>query len=116
MNDFFKRLINVRQWQKKTKIVTAIVAIAIAVIIVLSCMVPSKAQMVAKASPEMKKYIQEDKNLQIKKVTITYNKLICINYLSFSTSGADGIEEKYVGFANNIYNADEGAWKLQAKW
>ena len=60
MNDFFKRLINVKQWQKKTKIVTAIAVVAIAVIIVLSCMVPSKSQMVAKASPEMKKYIQED--------------------------------------------------------
>ena len=112
MKNFFKQLINVKQWQKKTKIVTAIAAVAIAVIIVLSCIVPSKAQMMAKASPEMKKYIQEDKNLQIKKVTVTYNKLICINYLSFSTSGADGVEEKYVGFANSIHKADEGAWEV----
>ena len=110
MKDFFKRLINVKQWQKKTKIVTAVVVVAIAVIIALSCMLPSKAEMQAQASPEMHKYIKQDKNLQIKKVTVTYNKLLCFNYMCLSTSGADGISEKFVGFAGNIHKADDGAW------
>lgn len=110
MKDWFKKLINIKEWQKKTKIVTVIVILAIIAACILAALKPSQAQMEKQASPTMQRYIEKDKTLSRKRVTITYNDMFVINYISFSTSGADGIEEKYVGFATKIHKADSGVW------
>ena len=45
-------------------------------------------------------------------MTVTYNSLIVINYLSLSTSGAQEMSEHYVGFVRQVYPADEGPMKV----
>lgn len=111
MKDWFKKLINIKEWQRKTKIVTVIVILAIIAACILAALKPSQAQMEKQASPTMQRYIEKDKTLSRKRVTITYNDMFVINYISFSTSGADGIEEKYVGFATKIHKANSGVWE-----
>ena len=112
MKNWFKKVIDIKNWQSKTKVVTVVVVLAIIAAIVLSAMVPSRTQMESKASPYMQRYIEKDKTLERKRVTTTYNSLFVINYISFSTSGANGKTERYVGFAGNTIKADKGAWKV----
>ena len=48
-----KRIVNVKGWKKKTKIVTIVVIIAIIVASILSAVKPSRLEMISQASPEM---------------------------------------------------------------
>lgn len=64
------------------------------------------------ASDEVKKIIEEEKNSSRKHLTITYNNLEVISYISFTTSGANSMKESYIAFAGNIFNADEGVAKF----
>ncbi len=64
------------------------------------------------ASDQIKQVIEEEKTSSRKYLTITYNNLGVISYLSFSTSGAQSIKEAYVGFAGQVYSADEGFGKF----
>ena len=95
MKDWLKRVKDVKHWQRKTKITTIIVITALIVCTVLAFMKPSEAEMMDQASPQMKRWIEKDQTLERKRVTTTYNNMIVINYISFSTSGADGVTEKY---------------------
>lgn len=104
-----KQIINVKQWQRKTKINAVIVLAVILIAIVLATIKPSEAQMIGKASDEMQNLIEKDKNSSRKHVTITYNSLFVINYCSFSSSGANEMSEKFLGFAGKVYKADDGA-------
>ena len=68
--------------------------------------------MLNNASPAVNQIIEEEKTSSRKSLTITYNDLGVISYISFTTSGVSAIKETYVGFAGSIYGADEGAWKF----
>ena len=103
---------SVNKWQTKTKIISALVLVAIVAAIVLSSMTPSRVEMESQASPQMKRYIDADKTRERKRVTTTYNSMGVINYVSFSTSGANGKTERYVGFAGETFKANKGAWKV----
>ena len=110
-----KRIVNVKGWKKKTKIVTIVVIIAIIVASILSAVKPSRLEMISQASPEMQKMIEKDETLTRKRVSSAYNDLIIINYSAFSTSGATELSEKFVGFAGNIYKADKGTAGIVGK-
>lgn len=112
MKSFLKGLIDIKNWKKRTKITWVVVLIIIAVCIVLSFLKPSEADMKAMASPEMQEMIKADESSSRKRVTVTYNSLIIVNYCSFSTSGAKEITEKYVGFVGKAFQADEGFGKF----
>ena len=112
MKSFFKNLFDVKNWKKKTKITWIVVLCVLAVCCVLSAIKPSEADMKLQASEQMQKLIQADENSTRKHVTVTYNSLIIVNYCSFSTSGASEINEKYVGFAGQVFHADEGVGKF----
>ena len=111
MKNWFKKVIDIKNWQTKTKIVTCLVVVALIACTILAFMTPTRTQMEQQASPYMQRYIEKDKTLERKRVTTTYNNLIVINYVSFSTSGANGKTERYVGIVNTIHKANKGAWK-----
>lgn len=68
--------------------------------------------MLGHASDVVKQVIEEEKTSSRKSLTITYNNLGVISYISFSTSGAASLKEAYVGFAGQVYSADEGFGKF----
>lgn len=97
---------------KKT-ITTIVVAIILVVVCtVLSFMKPSESEMVSQASDTMQSLVEKDENSSRKRVTITYNSMIVINYCSFSSSGAKQLNERFVGFCGKVYKADEGIAKV----
>lgn len=108
----FKRLVDIKNWKRSTKTVAIVVMAALALIVVLSVINVSEQDMLANASPAIKQLIEEEKDSSRKSLTITYNDLGIINYVSFTTSGASAIKETFVGFAGSIHGADEGAWKF----
>ncbi len=108
----FKRLVDIKSWKRSTKTVAIVIMAALALIVVLSVINVSEQDMLDNASPAIKQLIEEEKDSSRKSLTITYNNLGIINYVSFTTSGASAIKESFVGFAGSIYGADEGAWKF----
>lgn len=79
---------------------------------VLAANMPTKQEMLSQASEEMQSLMEKDADSSRKRVTITYNRLLVINYCSFSSSGSNEMSEKYVGFAGKIYSADSGKMKV----
>lgn len=112
MKNAFKKFIDIKNWKKKTKIYAVIVVLLIIAAIVLSAIKPSEDEMLSNASEKMQKLVERDETSVRKRVTITYNSLGIINYCSFSTSGAEELSEKFIGFAGNVYSADDGATKV----
>ncbi len=92
------------------QIITAVVIIVICII--LGVLKPGREELLSRTSPEMQKMIDADANSTRKRVTVTYNSLFIINYASLSTSGANVMSERYVGFLGSVYPADEGAMKI----
>ena len=107
-----KKLVDIKNWQRSTKTAVILVAAALALVFVLSAVNVSEQDMLDNASPVIKQIIEEEKTSSRKSLTITYNDLGVISYISFTTSGASAIKESYVGFAGSIYGADGGAWKF----
>ena len=112
MKSFLKSIFDIKNWKKKTKITWIVILAAVIVCGVLAVLKPSEADMKAQASEQMQEIIKADETGTRKHVTITYNSLIIINYCSFSTSGANEVNEKYVGFAGQVFPADEGVGKF----
>ena len=108
----FKKLVDFKNWQKNTKTVAIIILAALVLVFVLSALNVSEQDMLNNASPAVKQIAEEEKTNSRKSLTITYNDLGVISYISFTTSGASAIKESYVGFAGSIYGADEGGWKF----
>lgn len=108
----FKKLVDFKNWQKNTKTVAIIILAALVLVFVLSALNVSEQDMLNNASPAVKQIAEEEKTSSRKSLTITYNDLGVISYISFTTSGASAIKESYVGFAGSIYGADEGGWKF----
>ncbi len=87
-------------------------AVILVICIVLAILKPAKDELMSHTSPEMQKMIEADESSSRKRVTVTYNDLFIINYASLSTSGANVMSEKYVGFVGKVYPADEGVMKV----
>ncbi len=103
MNDF-----SLKKYPKQ--IITA--AVILLIVVVLAILKPGEQELLSRTSPEMQKLIEADQHSSRKRVTVTYNSLLVINYASLSTSGAKEMSEKYVGFLGNVYPADEGPAKI----
>lgn len=106
------KLFRVNRWQRKTKIVVSVVLLVILVVGMLSTVMPTKETMLANTSPEMQQRLEEDAQNTRKRLTISYNPLFCVSYLSVSSSGKNAISESYVGFAGHVIPADEGAMQV----
>lgn len=107
-----KRIVNMKNWKKRTKITAGVTVLVLILACILAAMKPSEVQMISQASADMQELIEKDQNSSRKRVTITYNSLFVINYCSFSSSGANELSEKFVGFAGQVYEADEGAARV----
>ena len=112
MKDFLKKLIKIRAWKRSTKTAAIIVLAAAFLLIILSVINVSQSEMMDNASAQVKQMINDEKDSSRKRLTITYNDLKVVSYLSFSTSGAKAFQEAYVGFAGNIFQANEGIGKF----
>ncbi len=106
--NIIKRIVDVKQWRRSSKAAAIVIMAALALIGVLSTLKLSREEMMDRASGQVKQIIEDEKNSPRKYLTITYNDLGIINYLSFTTSGAKAIKESYVGFAGRIYPANDG--------
>ncbi len=102
------KIADLKKYSKQI-IVVAVIAV---VCIILAALKPGKDTLLSMTSPEMQKMIDADKSSSRKRVTITYNSMLIINYVSLSTSGANVMSERYVGFLGKVYPADEGAMKV----
>ena len=109
---YLKKCIDIRNWKRQTKTGAAICVAVVVVMIVLAAVKPSEQEMLSHTSPAMQKMIEKDAESSRKRVTVTYNSLWVINYLSLSSSGANVMSEKYVGFAGHVYSADSGAMEV----
>lgn len=107
-----KKLVDIKNWQRSTKVIAIVIMAILALVIVLSAINVSEQDMLNRASDTVKQIIEEEKTSSRKSLTITYNDLGVINYISFTTSGASAIKESYIGFAGEIYGADAGAGKF----
>lgn len=104
-----KRMANIKDWNRKTKTI-AIVILAILVLAgILAGVKPDREALLDEVSPEMHKLIEKDAKRSRKRVTVTYNSLVVISYCSCSSSGANEMSERLVGFAGKVYHADDGA-------
>jgi His/Glu/Gln/Arg/opine family amino acid ABC transporter permease subunit len=107
-----KRIINVKRWERSTKTAAIFIMAAAALIGILSAINVSQEEMMDRASAQIKQLIEDEKDSARKSLVITYNDLGAVSYLSFSTSGAQAIKESYVGFAGQIYSANDGFAKF----
>ncbi len=108
----FKKLVQIKNWKQSSKTVAIIIMATVALVSVLSAINVSEQDMMDFASSDVKQMIEEEKDSSRKYLTITYNDLGVVSYISFTTSGAKAIKESYVAFAGSIYSADEGAGKF----
>ena len=108
----FKKLVDIKNWQRSTKTIAIVIMAILAFVIVLSAINVSEQDMLNHASGAVKQLIEEEKTSSRKSLTITYNNLGVVSYISFTTSGACAIQESYVGFAGSIYGADAGTGKF----
>ncbi|MGI5970593.1 MAG: amino acid ABC transporter permease [Oscillospiraceae bacterium] len=110
--NIIKKIVGVKQWKRSSKAAAILIVAAVALIAIFSAINLSKEEMMGYASDQVKQIIEEEKDSARKYLTITYNDLGVISYLSFSTSGAKAIKESYVAFAGRVYEADSGVWKF----
>ena len=106
--DIIKRAADVKNWRRKTKIIAAVILVLLILAAILAVLKPSKQTVLNELSPEMQQMIKEDELQSRKRITVTYNSLLIINYCSSSSSGANAVSERLVGFAGKVYHADEG--------
>ena len=86
MKKILKKMVDVKNWKRKTKISAVIVLLCIIAAIVLGVTKPSEEEMISQASETMQELIKKDETSTRKRVTVTYNSLFVINYCSFSSS------------------------------
>lgn len=107
-----KEIINIKKWKRASKTAAIFIVAAVTLFGILSAINVSREEMMNHSSDQIKQVIKEEQESSRKYLTITYNDLGVVNYLSFTTSGAKSIKESYVGFAGQIYQADTGAGKF----
>ena len=108
----WKKIINIKEWKKQTKINFVLILIAVIIVLILAAVKPGREEMLSHTSESMQELLAHDRESSRKRVTVTYNNLGIIEYLSISSSGANAASEKYVGFAGKVYSADQGAMNI----
>lgn len=96
-----------RDWKNKSKILIITLVVLFIVSTVLCALKPSEEEMIEMASEQVRREMKEDENRSIKRVSVTYQSLYFVNYISFQSTTGD-FSEKHVGFVGEIYSADEG--------
>ena len=96
----------------KVRVAAFVVIFILVACTVMAVLKPGRTALMNSISPEMQQKIDEDAASTRKRMTLTYNNLIVINYLSVASSGANAASEKYVGFCGKVYKADEGSAKV----
>lgn len=104
-----KQVFDVNQWKRKTKTLAALLLLLFIAAGILAALKPNKQALLGELSPQMQQLIEKDAGRSRKRVTVTYNSLFVISYCSCSSSGANEMSERLVGFAGSIYHADQGA-------
>lgn len=104
----FTNYFNPKNWQKKTKITTAIVAFILIIAIVLSLFVPTSQDFIANTSETMQEEIHKDETRINKQVLQSYNNLFIISYGSYATEGYYAEKEEFIGFAGQVFDAEDG--------
>lgn len=107
----FKRFVtyfNPVNWQKKTKIITSVVLLFIVTAIVLSFFVPTADDFLSHTSQSMQEEVQKDADRKNKQVLQSYNNLFVISYGSYVTEGYYAEKDIFIGFAGQVYDANEG--------
>lgn len=99
---------NPKNWQKKTKILTPIIAVLIIIAVVLSFFVPTSEDFVSHTSETMQAEIKKDEQRINKQVLQSYNDLFIISYGSYATEGYYAEKDEFIGFAGQVYDASEG--------
>lgn len=112
MKNQLRRLLNVKNWTLRTKITVIAVILVLVFGGILSTMTPAQSEMRPLLSAKMQEMIEKDATSERKRVVQTYNNLWVISYGSFSTSGANAMNERFVGFAGQIYEANDGAMRF----
>jgi His/Glu/Gln/Arg/opine family amino acid ABC transporter permease subunit len=107
-----KTYFSVKRWKNSSKAVAIIILATAALLGILAAVNVSQDTMMAQASDKVKQIIKDEMSSSRKYLVITYNDLGVINYLSFSTSGAESIKESYIGFAGRVCSANDGAGKF----
>ena len=107
-----KRIANIKEWKRASKTAAIVIMAAVALFVALSVVNVSRDGMMAGISEQMRQTIDAEKDSSRKTVTVTYNSFGFVNYLSLSTSGAKAIKEAYVGFAGQVFSADDGFGKF----
>ncbi len=103
-----KKLVDIKNWKRTSKTVAIVIVATVALVSILTALNVSEQDMMNQASDAVKQLIEQEQNSSRKTLTVTYNNLGVVSYISFTTSGAKAIKESYIGFAGKIYNADQG--------
>lgn len=75
-------------WERKSKILVTTLCILFVIATVLCALKPTEAEMIEMASEQVRSELKADENRSIKRVSVTYQSLYFINYVSFqSTTG-----------------------------
>ncbi len=102
------KIFDFRNWEKDTqKVVAAVLAIFL-VMSVFAIFKPSRQTVESHLSDNMRELVKADAERKYKTVTVTYNDLYFINYCSYVAEGAKGVSEKFLGFAGQVYDANDG--------
>lgn len=112
MKNFLEKVITPGEWKQSSRTTAVIILAVVLVFIVLSLINVSQSEMMDAASPDVRQFIEDEKGQSRKRLTITYNDLHIISFISFSTSGARSIQESWIGFAGKVFHADAGVSKF----
>lgn len=107
--EVLKQIADIKHWKRKTKITAGVILCLLVAAGVLAAVKPDRQALLGEVSPEMQRLIEKDEGRSRKRVTLTYNSLLVVSYCSCSSSGAEEMSERLVGFAGRIYHADHGA-------
>ncbi len=112
MKKILSKIVAVSEWKQSSRMVAIVMVATVVLFTLLSIINVSESDLMDAASGEVRQLIEAEKDQSRKRLTITYNDLHVISFISFSTSGAQSIEESWVGFAGTVFHADEGAGKF----
>ena len=106
----------IKQWKTKTKVVLAAFLVLVLAFGVLSLLAPSQETMAEQAQETLSENTKEnliaDQDRDRKKVSKTFNDLLCIKYMAYSVSGSGAVPERYVGFCGMVFDVTEQSYRI----
>lgn len=110
-----QKLIKINTWEKDTKRFFCIIIVAAVLIGIMSIFLPGEAELASQMSDVMTGKLAEDEKNGTKTVAKTYNSLLFVNYLCYSTSGNAALSESYIGFMGHVYDATADSYRYMQK-